>query len=147
MIRGSCTVDLSGEREVTIMALHSSAVVFRARYSTIAVPVIPFPPVMKATFGAIVRIPKFLRTRQARGRTAYFVVPRCTVSLPRTAKAVGCALSRSGVLARPGRSSWLGISAVDLTHVSLSWRWRSAAYSCTGTMSCNNGRIPVHEPN
>jgi hypothetical protein len=74
---------LSGEREVTMMVLHCSAVVFRARYSTMAVPVMPFPPVMKATFGAIAGTLKFLRVRQVQCKTAYSVVPRYTVSLPK----------------------------------------------------------------
>lgn len=48
-MRSSCTVVLKGEREVTMILLHPLAVVFFTRYSKTADPVMPFPPVMRAT--------------------------------------------------------------------------------------------------
>lgn len=50
VMRLSWTVVLNGEREVTMILLHSSAVVFLTSYSRTADPVMPFPPVMRATF-------------------------------------------------------------------------------------------------
>ncbi len=50
VMRGSWTSVLNGEREVTMKRLHSEDEVFETRYSRMAEPVIPLPPVMKATF-------------------------------------------------------------------------------------------------
>jgi hypothetical protein len=49
VIRLSCTVVWNGDRDVTMILLHSFGVVFLARYSSTADPVMPFPPVMRAT--------------------------------------------------------------------------------------------------